>query len=171
MIGVPMIVVSVVNLLARPAIEVAGLPLTPAIVALIAAGIYYLLLDFALGLCLVRAIGVMAWMDHMVATASTPTWLTAGIGMFVVGWIIQFVGHHYEGACPRLWTISWPSNRAPVVLAEVMFQVGARRTLRAAIEARVGPPGLRDLRCKTSGAAQSKSFKPACDLQKGDISW
>ena len=154
LVGVPMIVFGVVTLLARPAIEVAGLPLTPAIVALIAAGIYYLLLDLALGLGLVAVIGAMAWVGHGVAAASTPTWLMVGIGMFVVGWIIQFIGHYYEGRKPAFVDDILGLLIGPLfVLAEVVFMLGGRHALKAAIEARVGPTGLRDMRSKTPGAA------------------
>src|SRR3546814_9523920 len=27
-------------------------------------------------------------------------WLGSGLGMFVLGWVIQFVGHYYEGRKP-----------------------------------------------------------------------
>jgi len=150
LIGVPMIVFGVVILLARPGVEVAGLPVTPAIVALIAAGIYYLLLDFRLGLGLVVAIGIMTWVGQLVAAASTPTWLMAGIGMFVVGWIIQFIGHYYEGRKPAFVDDILGLLIGPLfVLAEVVFMLGGRHALKAAIEARVGPTGLRDLSAKT----------------------
>ncbi len=140
LVGVPMIVLSVVILLARPAIEVAGLSVTPAIVALIAAGIYYLLLDISLGLGLVAAIGIMAWVGQMVAAASTPTWLMAGIGMFVFGWIIQFIGHYYEGRKPAFVDDILGLLIGPLfVLAEAVFMFGGRAGLQAAIEARVGP--------------------------------
>ncbi len=140
LLGVPMIVFSVVLLLARPAVEVAGLSVTPAIVALIAAGIYYLLLDISLGLGLVVAIGIMVWVGQMVAAASTLTWLMVGIGMFVVGWIIQFIGHYYEGRKPAFVDDILGLLIGPLfVLAEVVFMFGGRAELRAAIEARVGP--------------------------------
>ena len=147
LVGVPMIVFSVVILLARPAIEVAGLSVTPAIAALIAAGIYYLLLDLSLGLGLVVVIGAMAWVGQIVAAASTPTWLMVGIGMFIVGWIIQFIGHYYEGRKPAFVDDILGLLIGPLfVLAEVVFMLGGRRGLKAAIEARVGPTLLRDAR-------------------------
>ena len=147
LVGVPMIVFSVVTLLSRPAIEVAGLSVTPANVALIAAGIYYLLLDLSLGLGLIVAIGAMAWVGQIVAAASTPTWLMVGIGMFIVGWIIQFIGHYYEGRKPAFVDDILGLLIGPLfVLAEVVFMLGGRRRLRAAIEARVEPTLRRDAR-------------------------
>ncbi len=157
LIGVPMIVFGVVTLMARPAIEVAGLPVTPAMVALIAAGIYFLLLDFALGLGLILVIGAMAWVGHGVAAAGTPIWLMVGIGMFVVGWIIQFIGHYYEGRKPAFVDDILGLLIGPLfVLSEVVFMLGGRRTLQASIEARVGPTGLREMRSKTPVAPRSK---------------
>ena len=36
---------------------------------------------------------------HLVPPAPAH-WLSWGLGFFVVGWIIQFVGHYYEGKKP-----------------------------------------------------------------------
>ena len=48
-VGIPMIVLAVVVLLARPALDVAGWPVSAATVAVIAATLYYLRLDMRLG--------------------------------------------------------------------------------------------------------------------------
>jgi uncharacterized membrane protein YGL010W len=38
---------------------------------------------------------------HKVETS----WIAWGVGFFLVGWIIQFVGHWYEGKKPHSSTI------------------------------------------------------------------
>ncbi len=144
LIGVPMIVFAVVVLLARPGFMVAGLTVTPALVALVVTGIYYLLLDVALGGLLVAIIAAMLWGAMEVAAMSTAIWLGVGVGAFVVGWIIQFIGHYYEGRKPAFVDDILGLLIGPLfVLAEVVFMLGFRRTLRDDIEARIGPTLIR----------------------------
>jgi uncharacterized membrane protein YGL010W len=100
LVGVPMIMFAVVALLSRPTIELGGLPVNPAIVTLIWTGIYYVLLDTGLGILLTAIIAAMAWGGLQLAALDTAAWLAWGIGLFVVGWIIQFIGHYYEGKKP-----------------------------------------------------------------------
>ena len=146
LVGVPMIVFAVVTLLSRPAFEVAGLALTPAWITLVAAGIYYLLLDVGLGLSLTLIIGAMTWAGAQIAGMSTVTWLATGIGMFVVGWIIQFIGHYYEGRKPAFVDDIVGLLIGPLfVWAEVVFALGMKQALVKAIEARVGPTHIRDM--------------------------
>ncbi len=145
-VGVPMIVFAVVTLLSRPAFEVAGLALTPAWITLVAAGIYYVLLDIGLGLSLTVIIGAMTWAGTQIAGMSTVTWLVTGISMFVVGWIIQFIGHYYEGRKPAFVDDIVGLLIGPLfVWAEVVFALGMKQALVKAIEARVGPTHIRDM--------------------------
>lgn len=144
LVGVPMIVFAVVVLLARPGFVVAGLSLTPALVALVVTGIYYLLLDVALGGFLIAIIAALLWVAMEVAAMSTAIWLAVGVGAFVVGWIIQFIGHYYEGRKPAFVDDILGLLIGPLfVLAEVVFMLGLRRTLRDEIEARIGPTLIR----------------------------
>ena len=149
LVGVPMIVLAVIVLLSRPGIDVAGMPITPAIVAVVVSGIYYLRLDLdlELGMTLVLIHAVMAVAGAAVAAEGTALWLTAGIGLFVVGWIIQFVGHYYEGRKPAFVDDVMGLVIGPLfVLAEVVFALWLRQRLLRDIEARVGPTLVRDMR-------------------------
>ena len=151
LVGVPMIVLAVIVLLSRPGIDVAGMPITPAIVAVVASGIYYLRLDLALGLTLVLIHAVMAVAGAAVASQGTVLWLTAGIGLFVVGWIIQFVGHYYEGRKPAFVDDVMGLVIGPLfVLAEVVFALGLRQRLLRDIELRVGPTLMRNMRADSA---------------------
>ena len=151
LVGVPMIVFAVVTLLSRPAFEVAGLALTPAWITLVAAGIYYLLLDIGLGLSLTVIIGAMTWAGAQIAGMSTATWLVTGIGMFVVGWIIQFIGHYYEGRKPAFVDDIFGLLIGPLfVWAEVVFAAGLKRDLMQGIETRVGSTLIRDVKQKAA---------------------
>jgi uncharacterized membrane protein YGL010W len=144
LVGVPMIVQSIVILLARPAVDISGIAITPAMIALAAAGIYYLMLDLRLGLMLTAIIGVMAWAGGLVAAQPTATWLGAGVGLFVVGWIIQFVGHYYEGKKPAFADDIIGLLIGPLfVLTEVVYACGLRQELKHAVESQAGPTVIR----------------------------
>ena len=143
-IGVPMIVFSVCILLARPQFTVAGLIVSPIVAAWLVSGIYYILLDRSLGVLLTLLLLLMLAMAQLIAAQSTATWLVAGMGLFVLGWIVQFVGHHYEGRKPAFVDDLIGLLIGPLfVLAEVVFALGFRRQLQNDIEARVGPTLIR----------------------------
>ena len=95
-----MIMFSVVILLSRPVLVVAGLPVTLALLAAIAAGAYYLRLHPPTGLLMALVLAAMLYLAGRIAGMQTATWLGWGLGLFVVGWIIQAVGHVYEGRKP-----------------------------------------------------------------------
>ncbi len=58
LIGIPTIVVAVVTLLSRPAFDVAGITLSPAVLVAVAAIVYYVMLDLRIGLAMLIAIGL-----------------------------------------------------------------------------------------------------------------
>jgi len=75
---------------------------------------------------------------------STALWLSTGLGAFVVGWIIQFVGHHYEGRKPAFVDdISGLIIGPLFVVAEAAFMLGLCPGLKRAVEANAGPVALR----------------------------
>ena len=88
-IGIPMIVVAIAILLARPAFEVAGITLAPIGFIALATGLYYLVLDLRFGLIMAVLLTLAVWAGMMVAAMSTAAWLGWGIGLFVVGWVAQ----------------------------------------------------------------------------------
>jgi uncharacterized membrane protein YGL010W len=141
LVGVPMIVFAVVVLLSRPTLgTLGGAPVTPALIAAVAAGLYYVVLDLGLGMLMSVVLAAMLAASAPLAAGSTATWLGWGAGLFVAGWIIQFVGHAWEGRKPAFLDDVVGLLIGPLfVAAEVLFLLGLRRTLREAIEARVGP--------------------------------
>ena len=146
-VGVPMIVFAVCILLSRPGFEVAGLALSPAWIVFAVSAAWYLTRgQWLLGLVTSAIIGAMTLAGANIAAASTTTWLAAGISLFVVGWAIQFVGHHYEGRKPAFVDDLTGLMIGPMfVFAEAMFLLGWNKPLLAEIEAKVGPTILRDL--------------------------
>jgi uncharacterized membrane protein YGL010W len=148
-IGIPMIVVAVAILLSRPGAEYAGLWLSPLLPVALAAAFFYLRLDLRYGILMAAFLAVCVWLGAVLARAPLPLWLSAGLGLFVVGWIIQFVGHYFEGRKPAFVDDLSGLIVGPLfVAAELGFLCGLREPLRLAIEARVGPVRQRDRRAE-----------------------
>lgn len=145
-IGIPMIVLAVTILLSRPGWEVAGIWLSPALLAAAASVWFYLRLDLRFGLVMGVLLGLCLWVGQVLAVQPTGLWLGAGVGAFVLGWIIQFVGHYYEGRKPAFVDDLIGLLVGPMfVVGEALFAMGWGRELLAEIERRAGPTHLRDL--------------------------
>ena len=146
-VGVPMIVFAMGVLLARPAFNLGGLALSPAWLVFAATAAWYLTRGtLALGVAVSAVVGVLLLAAHQVAYGGTAAWLAWGVGMFVVGWVIQFVGHWYEGRKPAFVDDITGLLVGPMfVTAEAMFMLGWNKPLLAEIERRAGPTVLRDM--------------------------
>ncbi|MGY2292747.1 Mpo1 family 2-hydroxy fatty acid dioxygenase [Pseudomonas sp. SDO528_S397] len=139
-VGIPMIVVAVAVLLSRPEWTVAGLWLSPAVVLALFSCVFYLRLERALGVLMSVLMGLSVWAGHALAAQSTLVWLSSGLGLFVVGWVIQFVGHYYEGRKPAFVDDLSGLIVGPLfVVAELAFLLGLRHALKQQIEERAGP--------------------------------
>ena len=133
-VGVPMLVAAVAALLARPRLDAAGLPLTPAALLTVLALLFYVRLDLRFGLAMAAWFAPNLWLGTRIAQSSTGVWLGAGVGLFVGGWIIQFVGHVLEGKKPAFVDDLVGLVVGPLFLvAEVAFALGLRPELHAAI--------------------------------------
>ena len=140
LIGIPMIVVSIAILLSRPGVDVAGVLLTPALALTAATVLYYFLLDLRFGLVMGALMALSLWAGYAVAAQSTTVWLGTGIGMFVVGWVFQLVGHVYEGKKPAFVDDLTGLVIGPLfVVAEVGFAIGMRLEVEQQIEEIAGP--------------------------------
>jgi uncharacterized membrane protein YGL010W len=147
-VGVPMIVFAVGVLLAHPTFFVAGLALTPAWVVFGCVAAWYLTRgNLVLGLVVSAAVGVLMLLSHrLVAAGSVMAGLAWGLTFFVVGWLIQFIGHWYEGKKPAFVDDLVGLVVAPLfITAEALFALGWGKALLAEIERRAGPTMLRDL--------------------------
>ena len=140
LVGVPLIVLAVTVLLARPAVTVAGLPLSAALAAAVASALFYLRLDVRFGLVMAALLATALAVAQPLAALAWGPWLAIGVGLFVVGWVIQFVGHAFEGRKPAFVDDLVGLIIGPLfVVAEVSFALGLRRELQAEVERRAGP--------------------------------
>lgn len=146
-VGVPLIVFAVGVLLARPAFPVAGITLTPAWAAFWLVVAWYLTRgELLLGLMVSAGVGALLLLAHQVAGNSIALWLTWGISSFVIGWIIQFVGHYYEGRKPAFTDDLVGLLVGPMFVAlELLALLGLFKRLVAEIERHAGPTMIRDL--------------------------
>ncbi|MBN3855723.1 DUF962 domain-containing protein [Paraburkholderia sp. Ac-20340] len=145
-VGIPMIVLALAVLLSRPvfagvAWPLAAVPLSPAWLLFGATTLYYLVLDVPLGLMMAAVAAVCLSIGAWFAQQGTAMWLAGGIGLFVVGWAFQFIGHvAYEHRKPAFVDDLAGLIIGPLfVLAEALFGLGWRPALREAIEAKAGP--------------------------------
>nr|WP_298141268.1 Mpo1-like protein [uncultured Pseudomonas sp.] len=139
-IGIPLIVLAVAVLLSRPAVEAFGLWLSPATLTAMAAAGFYLRLDLRFGLAMSLLLALSLWAGALLAMQSTALWLASGVGLFVGGWVIQFVGHYYEGRKPAFVDDLMGLAIGPLfVVAEAAFLLGLRKDVEQAIVSRVGP--------------------------------
>jgi uncharacterized membrane protein YGL010W len=147
MIGVPMIVFGVGVLLARGQVSPGEHGLSLAWLAWGLATLWYLSRGhLLLGVAVSVANGMLFGLAHLASAGTVAQWLSWGLGFFSVGWIIQFIGHYYEGKKPAFADDLVGLLVGPMfVAAEVLFSLGLARGLQHEIERRVGPTVLRDL--------------------------
>ena len=139
-VGIPLIVLGIVVLLSRPTFDMAGLPLSPAVVVTGLALAYYFALDRFFAGVMTALFALALWLGAWSASLPTPTWSAIGVGAFVVGWVIQFIGHVYEGRKPAFFDDVVGLLIGPLfVVAEAMFLLGWLGSLRSDIEQRAGP--------------------------------
>jgi uncharacterized membrane protein YGL010W len=145
-VGIPMIVFGVATLLARPAFDVAGWALSPLVAVTFLTVLFYFLLDLRFGLAMTVFMGSALVTGTWLAAHSTTVWLSAGLALFVLGWVIQFIGHWYEGKKPAFVDDLVGFLIGPLfIVAEAAFAMGMRTNVRDAIEAKVGPTIIRKM--------------------------
>jgi len=139
-VGIPMIVVAVATLLSRPVWMVGDVPLTLAAITSLLSCLFYLRLDLRFGLTMTVLMGLSVAAGYWFAAQSTAIWLSAGLGLFIAGWAIQFLGHYYEGKKPAFVDDLMGLLVGPLFLvAEAAFHFQMRLEVKAAMPK--GVPG------------------------------
>ncbi|MCO5121661.1 MAG: DUF962 domain-containing protein [Burkholderiaceae bacterium] len=139
-VGIPLIVVAVATLLSRPVLDVGAVSLSPAVLVVLALVPFYLRLDLPLGLATLAGYALALVFGAWCAAQPTAAWLTTGIGLFVIGWVVQFIGHAWEGRKPAFVDDILQLVIGPLfVVAEAGFLLGLRKPLEEEIVRRAGP--------------------------------
>lgn len=147
-VGVPMMVLALSVLLARPALEVVGWAATPARAAFVPLALWYLTRGApALGAATALGVGLLVVLGHGAASgASLASWLAWGLSLFAFGGSAVLLGHYYEGRRPACAADAVGVLVGPMFVAlEMLGACGLLRRLRAEVERRAGPTTLRDL--------------------------
>ena len=139
-VGVPMIVFAIILALATISIPLGTVSLTLAAILSIVTSAYYLKLDLALGVTMAVVFFLMcAAASEVTARTTTGAVLAVAFVVFTAGWVIQFVGHKFEGMKPAFFDDAKQLLIGPLfVCAEIFFLLGAKPGLRRYIEDRVG---------------------------------
>jgi uncharacterized membrane protein YGL010W len=136
-VGVPVIILSLFIPLAWPRVELAGFTLTAAMAFAAVVLAYYFVLDVALGLAMLVVTGTLVWLGHVIAAQGALAGWTWFAVLFVGGWILQLVGHVYEGRRPALADNLFQIFVAPIFLAaEVFFALGWKPDLQRRVDER-----------------------------------
>jgi uncharacterized membrane protein YGL010W len=138
-VGIPMIVLAVTTLLSRPVLGQWGsFNLTPAVLVALLSTLFYLRLDVRYGLAMAVLLAFFVACGQWFASQSTTVWLVSGVGLFVVGWAFQFLGHHYEGKKPAFVDDLVGLLIGPLfLLAELTFAFQIRLDVQASIQNRL----------------------------------
>lgn len=147
-VGVPLIVLGMGLLLAQPTVGWAGWSWTPAWGAFAVAALWYLLRGgLVLGGATALVVGSLVCLAHHLAQGhAVEVVLSWGAMVFAVGWVIQFIGHWYEGKKPAFMDdISGLLVGPMFITAEALFARGWNPQLSAEIERCAGPTFVRDM--------------------------
>jgi uncharacterized membrane protein YGL010W len=136
-IGVPVIMLSLFIPLAWLRVDVGGLVLTAAMAFATIVLAYYFILDLALGLAMLVFTALLVWTGERIAALGTlQGWVWFAV-FFIGGWILQLVGHVFEGRKPALADNLFQIFVAPIFLAaEVFFALGYKPALHSAVKQR-----------------------------------
>lgn len=146
-VGIPLIVFAVGVLLARAQFSIGEQSLTAAWLVWLLSTFWYLTRgEFVLGAATALVNAALIAAAEPLAAGSINAWLGWGLGLFFAGWLIQFIGHYYEGKKPAFVDDLVGLLVGPMfIVAEALFAAGWGRRLLTEIERQAGPTFIRDL--------------------------
>ena len=133
--GIPMIVIAIFGLLWWPLFSLAGVSITPALLLFIASALFYFRLDLRFGLVMLLFSGSCFAIASVLAAQTDLVWLDGSASLFIIGWILQFIGHYYEGKKPAFVDDLIGLFVGPLfIIAELGFKLGLCKQLQQYIE-------------------------------------
>lgn len=138
--GIPLIVFAVLCLLARIQMPIGSLLIDGAQLFVFASVVYYLMLSVSLGLIMGVLFTLLLLAAQPIAAMAFWPWLSIGVGVFVFGWVLQFIGHYYEGKKPAFVDDLIGLIIGPLyVTVEFLFLMGFYKSLEHEVNAIAGP--------------------------------
>lgn len=134
--GVPLIMFSLLVLLGLVRVQIGEVSVTAASAGAVALLAYYFRLDAVLAVAMTLFISVLLIAANAACALGMPVALAVFGVAFVGGWILQLVGHAFEGRRPALVDNLFQVFVAPIFLmAEVFFALGYKREVAERVEA------------------------------------
>ena len=147
LVGIPLIVLSIGMLLSLVSFDMGGNIISLAAVLWVLSTAWYLTRgNLLLGLATSAVNGALIALAHTPEAATgwglsalwDATWFP-GLAVFVIGWIIQFVGHIFEGRKPAFVDDVVGLLVGPMfVVGEVLMMAGMLRSMHGLIESQAG---------------------------------
>ena len=136
-IGVPAIIVGVMVALAWARLDFGGTAVSAAMVLTAVVLAYYLFLDLPLGLAMVAVFAALLYLAETIAGLPLKEGVAWFLLFFAGGWVVQLLGHVFEGRKPALVDNLFQVFVAPIFLcAEVFFALGYKPALYASVQKR-----------------------------------
>ena len=134
-IGVPAIILSLFIPLAWISFDAGGITITAAMVFAGAVVLYYFFLDVPLALAMLAVTALLVFLGQKIADlGAMQGWIWFAV-LFVGGWILQLVGHVFEGRKPALADNLFQIFVAPIFLAaEIFFALGYKPRLHEEVQ-------------------------------------
>ncbi len=131
-VGIPLIIWAVTVLLSLNTFTIeltnTHISFTPAIIFFTITLLYYFKLHLKLALGMLFYIAINLYLASLVSVMENA--ITIAIVVFVVGWVLQFIGHIFEKAKPAFVDDLMGLVIGPLFLmAEVYFSLGLEKTL------------------------------------------
>ncbi len=144
LLGIPLIVLALSTLLSQPAWVVGDVVLSPAwVISTLVAGFYYFPMGPMVGVGMSLLLGLSNVVGQHLASTSPSHWLGWGLGLLAWGWLLQWLGHRFEGRKPAFMDDVRGLLQGPLfVVCEVGFRLGKLKDLEAAITEAAGPVRL-----------------------------
>jgi uncharacterized membrane protein YGL010W len=132
-VGIPIIVFSLLLILTLWRIYPAGREVSMALVVAVVAVLGWMALDLGIGLIMAALMAPTWYAAEALAGALGPSSTVVAFGvLFIGGWALQFLGHHYEGKRPALLDNIFQGFIGPMFLvAETLVASGYRADLAA----------------------------------------
>jgi len=134
-VGIPIIIYSLLLVLSPLQLELGGRSVSASALLAVLGVLGWLALDLGIGVAM-GVIMVPTWYAAEAladALGRSSTWLAFAV-LFVGGWALQLLGHHYEGKRPALIDNLFQAFVGPMFLvAEIMVEAGWRRDLATAV--------------------------------------
>lgn len=132
-VGIPCIIFALLILLSFVHISITGVfNITLAWIAVAALVIYYFFLDIFLALITAVFLILLTLLAHFCSQDKISVFsITLFLIFFIGGWIMQFIGHYFEGKRPAFMDSVTQLFVAPIfIVAELIFALGYKKTLQ-----------------------------------------